>query len=296
MIMKKEFKIGLMGIIALIALFLGINFLKGKALFNISNEYYIRFANAKGLAKSSTVFVDGYEVGIVSNIIYDYNNPGNVLVEISVDPKLKLCHGTKAYLESGLMGGCTMNITPAQISDKVYNAGDTIPGTDSNGLMGKAEEIMPTVNNIANKLDTLITSLNRIVNDPNLAAILNNVEEVTEDLTKTTQHLNTIVGRDLPALAQTYNKVGENVLLITENFKTIDLQPTLASVNTTIENVNTMVSQMQNPNGTLGALMYDRGLYNSLHRTVSSADSLVTDLKAHPKRYVHFSVFGSKSK
>ena len=104
------------------------------------------------------------------------------------------------------------------------------------------------------------------------------------------------MGRDIPALAQTYNKVGENVLLITENFKTLDLQPTLDSVNTTISNVNAIVSQMRSRNGTLGALIYDRSLYNSLNKTVGSMDSLMTDIKARPKRYVHFSVFGRKDK
>lgn len=294
--MKKEFKIGLVGIVALVALFFGINFLKGKALFNTNNEYYVRFSNAKGLAKSSVVYADGFEVGIVSDILYDYNKPGNVLIEISVDPYLVLCHGTDVTLDAGLMGGCTMNITPAPISDKVYHHGDTIPGNNSAGLMSKAEDIMPKVVAIADKLDTLVTSLNRLVKDPHLPAIISNVEQVTEDLTYTTQHLNTLMGRDIPALAQTYNKVGENVLLITENFKTLNLQPTIDSVNTTISNVNTILSQMRNPNGTLGALMYDRSLYNSLNMTIGSMDSLMTDIKAHPKRYVHFSIFGRKDK
>ena len=294
--MKTEFKIGLVGIVALVALFFGINFLKGKALFNTNNEYYVRFSNAKGLAKSSVVYADGFEVGIVSDILYDYNKPGNVLIEISVDPYLVLCHGTDVTLDAGLMGGCTMNITPAPISDKVYHHGDTIPGNNSAGLMSKAEDIMPKVVAIADKLDTLVTSLNRLVKDPHLPAIISNVEQVTEDLTYTTQHLNTLMGRDIPALAQTYNKVGENVLLITENFKTLNLQPTIDSVNTTISNVNTILSQMRNPNGTLGALMYDRSLYNSLNMTVGSMDSLMTDIKAHPKRYVHFSIFGRKDK
>ena len=294
--MKKEYKIGLAGIAALVALFFGINFLKGKALFNTNNEYYVRFANAKGLAKSSVVYADGFEVGIVSDILYDYKNPGNVLIEISVDPYLVLCHGTDVTLDAGLMGGCTMNITPAPITDNVYHHGDTIPGNNEAGLMSKAEDIMPKVVAIADKLDTLVTSLNRLVNDPHLPAILGNVEQVTEDLTLTTRHLNTIMGRDIPALAQTYNTVGENVLLITENFKTLDLQPTLDSVNTTISNVNAIVSQMRSPNGTLGALIYDRNLYNSLNKTVGRLDSLMTDIKAHPKRYVHFSVFGKKDK
>lgn len=294
--MKKEYKIGIVGIVALVALFFGINFLKGKALFSRSTEYYISFSNTKGLAKSSMVYVDGYEVGIVSDIQYNYKKPGNVIVEISVDPQLILCHGTKISLDAGLMGGCTMNIRPSQINDHVYQPGDTITGNDSSGLMSKAEDIMPIVVDIAEKLDTLMTSINRIVSDPHLPAIISNVEQVTGELTQTTQHLNKLVGHDLPALATTYSKVGENVLFITENFKGIDIQPTIDSVNVTISNVNSILNQMHNPNGTLGAMLHDRSLYDSMNRTIVSVDSLMTDIKSRPKRYVHFSVFGRKDK
>ena len=294
--MKKEYKIGLVGIVALIALFFGINFLKGKALFSRHTEYYISFANAKGLSKSSMVFVDGYEVGIVSDIQYNYKKPGNVIVEISVDPQLILCHGTKVSLDAGLMGGCTMNISPCQINDKVYQPGDTIPGNDSSDLMSKAEDIMPLVVDIAEKLDTLITSINRIVSDPHLPAIISNVEQITGDLTLTTQHLNRLVSHDLPALTSTYNKVGENVLLVTENFKNFNIQPTIDSVNLTISNVNSILTQMHSSDGTLGAMLHDRSLYESMNRTIVSVDSLMTDIKSRPKRYVHFSVFGRKDK
>ena len=294
--MKKEYKIGLAGIVALVALFFGINFLKGKALFSNTSEYYVRFANAKELSKSSKVFVDGFEVGIVTDIVYDYKNPGNVIVEINVDPELILCQGTEIKLDAGLMGGCAMKITPAPINDKVFLPGDTLQGTNHMDMVAQASKMMPQLSEIVKKVDTLVSSLNRVINDPKLASILSNVEQVTADLTKTTEHLNTIVGHDLPQLAQTYNKVGENVLVITENFKSVDLQPTIASVNATIENVNAMVQQMHNTNGTLGALLYDRSLYNSLNKTVGSMDSLMTDIKSHPKRYVHFSVFGRKDK
>lgn len=294
--MKKEYKIGLAGIVALVALFFGINFLKGKALFSNTSEYYVRFANAKELSKSSKVFVDGFEVGIVTDLVYDYKNPGNVIVEINVDPELILCQGTEIKLDAGLMGGCAMKITPAPINDKVFLPGDTLQGTNHMDMVAQASKMMPQLSEIVKKVDTLVSSLNRVINDPKLASILSNVEQVTADLTKTTEHLNTIVGHDLPQLAQTYNKVGENVLVITENFKSVDLQPTIASVNATIENVNAMVQQMHNTNGTLGALLYDKSLYNSLNKTVGSMDSLMTDIKSHPKRYVHFSIFGRKDK
>ena len=292
--MKKEVKIGLAGIVALVLLFLGINFLKGVNLFTTNNTYYIRFDNAKGLSKSSTVYADGYNVGIVSSIIYDYDNPGQVLVEISTDRSLRIPKGSTATLDEAMLGGCTLNMKLATNLTEAYHPGDTIQGSDASGLMSKAADIMPQLEQVVAKVDTLVSTLNRIVADPNLPLILNNAGQITENLNKSTIQLNNILGKDIPQLARTFNTAGESVTALTENLNKIDLQQTLDSVNITIGSVHQMMEQMQSTDGTLGLLMRDPSLYNNLNHTVQSADSLVTDLKAHPKRYVHISVFGQR--
>ena len=292
--MKKEVKIGLAGIVALVLLFLGINFLKGVNLFTTNNTYYIRFDNAKGLSKSSTVYADGYNVGIVSSIIYDYDNPGQVLVEISTDRSLRIPKGSTATLDEAMLGGCTLNMKLATNLTEAYHPGDTIQGSDASGLMSKAADIMPQLEQVVAKVDTLVSTLNRIVADPNLPLILNNAGQITENLNKSTIQLNNILGKDIPQLARTFNTAGESVTALTENLNKIDLQQTLDSVNIPIGCVHQMMEQMQSTDGTLGLLMRDPSLYNNLNHTVQSADSLVTDLKAHPKRYVHFSVFGKR--
>ena len=292
--MKKEVKIGLAGIVALVLLFLGINFLKGVNLFTTNNTYYIRFDNAKGLSKSSTVYADGYNVGIVSSIIYDYDNPGQVLVEISTDRSLRIPKGSTATLDEAMLGGCTLNMKLATNLTEAYHPGDTIQGSDASGLMSKAADIMPQLEQVVAKVDTLVSTLNRIVADPNLPLILNNAGQITENLNKSTIQLNNILGKDIPQLARTFNTAGESVTALTENLNKIDLQQTLDSVNITIGSVHQMMEQMQSTDGTLGLLMRDPSLYNNLNHTVQSADSLVPDLKAHPKRYVHFSVFGKR--
>ena len=292
--MKKEVKIGLAGIVALVLLFLGINFLKGVNLFTTNNTYYIRFDNAKGLSKSSTVYADGYNVGIVSSIIYDYDNPGQVLVEISTDRSLRIPKGSTATLDEAMLGGCTLNMKLATNLTEAYHPGDTIQGSDASGLMSKAADIMPQLEQVVAKVDTLVSTLNRIVADPNLPLILNNAGQITENLNKSTIQLNNILGKDIPQLARTFNTAGESVTALTENLNKIDLQQTLDSVNITIGSVHQMMEQMQSTDGTLGLLMRDPSLYNNLNHTVQSADSLVTDLKARPKRYVHFSVFGKR--
>lgn len=285
-----------MGIMTLVTLFLGIKFLKGANLFSTNNEYLVRFSNAHGLVKSSAVYADGFQVGIVSDIIYDFDHPGNVLVEISVDPKLKLRRGTRIQIDSGLMGGCTLNVYPGGNLSSLYQPGDTIPGMEALGLMSKAADMVPQVQALTNKVDSLVESLNRLVNNPDLPRILANVEQASSDLTVTTKSLNSLLERDVPRLADTYVRVGENTVRLTDKLNKLDIEATLAGVDKTVRDVDAMILQMQSTEGSLGALMKDRNLYDNLNHTVQSADSLVTDLKANPKRYVHFSVFGRKEK
>lgn len=292
--MKKEAKIGLTGIVALVLLFLGINFLKGMSLFSSQNTYYILFTNAKGLNKSSTVFADGYNVGIVSDIHYDYAHPGQVVVEIATDKSLRIPRGSSAMLDEAMLGGCTLNMLLTTNLTDSYHPGDTIIGTESNGLMSKAAEMIPQLEQVVSKVDTLIASLNRLAADPNLPQILQNAELVTENLNKSSIQLNHLLSKDIPEMTKTFNIAGENVCILTDKLTKIDLQATMDSVNNITASVHTMIEQMQSPEGTLGLFMKDRALYDNLNSTVQSADSLVTDLKANPKRYVHFSVFGKK--
>lgn len=292
--MKKEAKIGLTGIVALVLLFLGINFLKGMSLFSSQNTYYILFTNAKGLNKSSTVFADGYNVGIVSDIHYDYAHPGQVVVEIATDKSLRIPRGSSAMLDEAMLGGCTLNMLLTTNLTDSYHPGDTIMGTESNGLMSKAAEMIPQLEQVVSKVDTLIASLNRLAADPNLPQILQNAELVTENLNKSSIQLNHLLSKDIPEMTKTFNTAGENVCILTDKLTKIDLQATMDSVNNITASVHTMIEQMQSPEGTLGLFMKDRALYDNLNSTVQSADSLVTDLKANPKRYVHFSVFGKK--
>lgn len=292
--MKTEVKIGLTGVIALVALFLGINFLKGINLFSSSEVYYISFSNTKGLTKSSAVYADGYKVGIVSDIRYDYHQPGEVIVEISTDKGLRIPKGSSAQLDEALLGGCTLNMLLATNLREAYQPGDTIKGNDVSGLMEKVGGMVPQLEQVVAKVDTLVATLNTLVSNPNLPLILQNAELVTENLNKSSEQLNTLLRNEIPQMTGTFTQAGENISVLTDKMNQLDLQATLAGVNQTISSIHAMMEQIQSPNGTLGKLMNDPSVYDNLNHTVQSADSLVTDLKMHPKRYVHFSVFGGK--
>ena len=291
---KKETKIGLTGAIALVLLFLGINFLKGAKLFSTQNTYYIRFSNAKALSKNSTVYADGYDVGRVSNILYDYDSPGQVLVAIEVERGLRIPRGSSARLDEAVLGGCTLNLLLTTNLTDAYHPGDTIQGSDANGLLSKAADMMPQIEQTVARVDSLLASLNRLVESPHVQAILQNTEEVTAHLNQSSQQLNSLLKNDVPQMTSTFNRAGENVVTLTENLNQLQLQATLDSVNTAVGSLHKLLAQAQDPDGTLGRMMNDPTLYNNLNHTIQSADSLVTDLKTNPKRYVHFSVFGKK--
>lgn len=291
---SKEVKIGLTGIVAIIILYLGVTFLKGMTIFGTSNKYYISFANAKGLTNSSSVYADGYQIGVVSNIRYDYNKPGEVVIEISVDDDVRIPVGTTAQLAEGMLGGCTLNMTMGTNPKETVQPGDTIRGNDASGLMAKAEEMLPQVEVVMQHVDSLILTLNRVAGDPNIQKTLANAEALTNNLTTSTNNLNTLLNNQLPALIKTFDAAGKNVEQLTGNLAKIDMQQTLDQVNTTISDVQQLINMLQSPEGNLGLLLNDTLLYHNLNTTIGSANSLLEDFKEHPKRYVHFSVFGKK--
>ena len=294
--MKREIKIGITGIVALVMLFFGMKFLKGVQLFNTSDLYYITFRDAKGLSKSSTVYADGYNIGIVSNVMYDYNRPGNVVVEISVNSDVKIPHGTVAVLDEAMLGGCTLNMTMGPNPANRYQPGDTIVGATSSGLMSAAADVMPKVEQVLAHVDSLILTLNTLASSPQLPRILQNAENITASLDESSKQLNTLLKSDIPQLTTSFNKVGQNVVTLTNNLNQLELQATLDRVNQTVNNVEAATKKLNAKDNSLGLLLNDTALYGNLNTTVNSATDLLQDLKANPQRYVHFSLIGKKAK
>jgi len=294
---SREAKIGLTGIIALVLLFFTIKFLQGVQLFSTQDTYYINFRNAKALAKSSPVYADGYNVGIVSDIRYDYNRPGTgVIVEISVEHGMRVPIGTTAVLDEAMLGGCTLNLMMGNNPVERYSTGDTIPSADNNGLMAKAAEMIPKLEQTLAKVDTLLTSLNTLAADPNLQKILANAQSVSANLDQSSRDLNKLLEKDIPQMTSTFSAAGQNVVTLTDKLNNLNLEGTMAKVDGAMNNVNQMTERLSSPDNNVGLLLNDTSLYGNLNRTATGAAKLVEDLKAHPKRYVHFSVFGKKEK
>ena len=292
----KEVRIGIAGIIALCVLVYGINYLKGINMFKPSSYFYVKFKNVNGLAKSSPVFADGVRVGIVRDIYYDYNQAENVVVEVELDTELRIPKGSSAELTSELMGGVRMDILLANNPREKYAIGDTIPGKLNNGMMESVAALMPQIEQMLPKLDSIMTSLNTILGDQSIPATLHSVEKMAANLEVTSGQLKVLMGRDIPQLTGKLNTLGDNFISISDNLKKIDYANTFNEIEQTLANVKIVTEKLNSKDNTGGLLLNDPQLYNNLNATTANAASLLEDLKEHPKRYVHFSLFGKKEK
>lgn len=295
----KEVKIAIVAILGIVLLYFGMNFLKGLAIYSDDNTYNIAFKNIDGVTNSCPIYADGYRVGTVTGVNYDYEKAGNIIIKADIDKELRIPLGSSAEISSDLMGNTRINILLANNPRERVNPGETILGTVSEGAMGELKEMIPTVQQILPKLDSIMASLNALLADPALSASLHNVQTITGNLTTSTQELNILMAnlnKEVPGLMKKANGVMTNTETLTANLAAVDVDGTMAQVNATLANVKSLTDALNNREGTMGLFLHDPMLYNKMTETMTSADSLLIDLKSHPKRYVHFSIFGKKDK
>lgn len=297
--LTKEIKIALVAIVGILILYFGINFLKGMNLFSTNNTYFITFDDIQGLGASTPIYADGYKVGTVDGLEYDYKENGPIKVKVDIIKDLRIPQGSKAEIVKDLMGNLQVNLLLANNPRERVEPGGIIPGAVNGGMMDKAANLIPVVEKMLPKLDSILTSVNALLADPALAASLHNVETITSNLTVSTRELNTLMAglnKQVPGMVRKANGVLDNTNRLTANLASLDVQGTLNKVNQTLESAHQFTEKLNSNQGSLGLLMNDTKLYDNLTSTMGHADSLVIDLKAHPKRYVHFSVFGRKDK
>lgn len=297
--LTKEIKIALVAIVGILIMYFGINFLKGMNLFSTNNAYYMTFDDIQGLGASTPIYADGYKVGTVDGLEYDYKENGPIKVKVDIIKDLRIPQGSKAEIVKDLMGNLQVNLLLANNPRERVEPGGIIPGAVNGGMMDKAANLVPVVEKMLPKLDSILTSVNALLADPALPASLHNVETITSNLTVSTRELNTLMAglnKQVPGMIGKANGVLDNTNRLTANLASLDVQGTLNKVNQTLESAHQFTEKLNSNQGSLGLLMNDTKLYDNLTSTMSHADSLVIDLKAHPKRYVHFSVFGRKDK
>lgn len=307
---SKEVKVGIVGIIGLVLLYYGFNFLKGTDIFSSTKDYNLIYKDVNGLEVSNPVSYNGVVVGRVSSVTPDYEND-QVDVVISLDKEVKVTDKSEIFLgDDGLVGGklLILKIHPGQ----ALPPNSQIKTAVQPGLLGSVTEMLdPTME----KVDSLMTTLNSLAREfqhsgDALKILLASATQTTTGLNgimaSNSKNLNTITGnaalltadlnRVVKDLDAQLKPILSNATKFTDSLSTLELASTMTKLDATIGEFQGIVSEINNGKGTIGKLTSNDSLYTNLNNTAESLNHLMVDLKENPRRYVHFSLFGRKDK
>lgn len=291
-IFRKEVIIGLTVLLAGAILIVGIDFLKGINVFKAANYYYVSYTNVQGLTQSAPVTVNGFKVGQVREIEYEYDNPGHVLVELSLDRHLVVPQGSKAVLTTDLLGTASIALEMST-AETNHSIGDHLEGVTPKGMIENvSEELLPSLSGVFPKVDTLLTAITALVSSPELAMSIQRLDAITGNLEGTTRQLNALMAT-LPPVVKNVNTITSNLSAssadlnaVTDRLAQVPVDSIAANLNAITANLQQLSAQLNDPNSTIGLLTHDPALYKNLNSTVASLDSLFVDIKRNPKRYI----------
>jgi len=305
----REFKIGIVAVIAIVLTIWGINFLKGINVLKPTDKYYAVYNNVKGLIESAVVYLNGYKVGNVTGIAFDRNNMNKIVVQISLHQKLKLPRNTALVIRSAslISGTKDLDLVPGN-EPGFHESGDTLVSLLQVELTDYIDPIRHQVESLVTSMDTLMVSLNGLMDEKtraNMQGAIANLNGALGSLRLSLQSTGSLSESmdNLASFTGNLEKNNERISAILENFgaisdtlKQADLKALINNADVTFAKIAELFDQINKGKGTAGQLITNDSLYNNLNSALASLDSLLTDLREHPKRYVHLSVFGKKDK
>lgn len=307
---KKRIKVAVMCIAAVVILYVGANFLKGINVFNEKSYYYCVMDDATGIQQSTPVMLGGYKVGMVSEVSLVSFNPPKVCAKVLITEPIDIPKTSQLVITSkDILGGQVLNLEMGT-STQFCISGDTLKCAVTPGMLAGIGEMKNQISSVLASVDTIGLSLKDVLHKDgggqSLQVTLQNIES-------STNHLNEILGQNkskvsslvanlekfsqtLEAASPKLNSVLQNFDNISDSLAKADIAATIENANRTISELEAVVKKVNNGEGTVGELINDNALSKKLEETINSVNELVTDLKANPKRYVHFSLFGKKDK
>ncbi|MFT5602320.1 MAG: phospholipid/cholesterol/gamma-HCH transport system substrate-binding protein [Flavobacteriales bacterium] len=321
---KKEILVGLFAIVALGALVWGFFFLKGKNIFGDAKEYVVVYSNTNGLTANSAVKLNGVKVGAVTYVDIDSSDYSRSIVRFTLtNENIKLTKGTIAELNADVLGTAALELTIKPNINGYHSLGDTLIGTIAigiqqaiedqiNPLKVKIEELLGTTENAINNIDTIFGGLNTGSLNRSILALessMKNINEITYSINgisstldankhkiiETVDNVNSIT-KNIAASNSDISDMITNINDFSATLSKVDLAGISTQTSEALTNVNLIIDEIQNGDGTLTKLMQDSLLYDNINNMIVEATDLVSNIKFHPNRYLQFAVFGGKDK
>lgn len=303
---SKEVKVALLGVVAIVALYFGFLFLKGTDFFSSTKSYHVTYDNVDGLTASSPVVLNGVQVGIVKKMDILLEKDNRIKVTLDINDDIPVGDSTIASLTSSdLLGGKAITLY-LRNSTRRYEGGEMLISHTQQSLTDMlTAKAMP----VLGKVDSTLLKFNEFFNEEakrSLRATLLNTQATTEavrhmlianqrNINAITTNLAMLTGQ-LQATEHKFNRLASNLNQITDTLKVTPINATIRDLNATVAQAQTAINKFNQNTGTMGRLMNDDSLYANMNASTESLNALLKDLKANPKRYVHFSLFGGGTK
>ncbi|MCC9137909.1 MlaD family protein [Pontibacter silvestris] len=303
---SKEIKVALLGIVALVILYLGFTFLKGSDVFSDSKTFYVVYDNVDGLSVSNPVILNGVQIGSVQDITLLTSKDNSIRVELDVLEDVQVGDSTIASLASSdLLGSKAIVLYPGN-SRTMYDGGETlIPLHESSITDMISSKTVPVID----RVDTTLTRVNRLLDDDtrsSIQGILENTQAtsaaINDMLRANQQNINSItsnISELTSSLRQTerqINRLAGNMADITDSLKQVQINKLVNDADKAVTELETAVAKLNSNEGSIGRMMNDDELYQNLERSTDALNLLLRDIQVNPKRYVQFSVFGRRDK
>ena len=304
---SREVKTAVLVIVSLFLIIFLFNYLKGQNLLDSSRKVYVIYDNVEGLATSSPVTVNGHAIGRVQEIDFTEDGSGKIKVLLQIEDDFQFSKNSKAELyDTGLIGGKGIGIIPAFDNAENIQSGDVLIGTTKPGIMDLVgQTLTPLQEKIGAMLisaDSLLTNINDVFDEPTKRSLKNGISELETTISSfknTSISINQLIANNKEKLDSTLaniEDVSANLSTITDSIASANLTKTINDLQATVSNFNKVLSSIENGQGSIGKLLKDDGLYNNLEGATKQLEQLLQDMKLNPKRYVHFSLFGKKTK
>lgn len=305
--MSKELKTGVIAI-AIIALFVwGYNFLKDKSLYDKTRIFYAEYTNVQGLLINAPVTISGLKVGKVSKINFHPYKKGVLVAHISLSNDIKFSRNSVAQIYSpDFISGKSLKINIVEDEDEFAQSGDTLTGEIDSGILGAInEQIAPLQSKVESfvvNTDSVMQNLNQVLDEQNQENIKISLQTLRETLVKFNSIANELDilfkenNSKFDSIFDNANIAMQNFSQITDSLKNANLGATVNKLQHTLDSFNRILDSIESGNGTIGKLMKDEQLYNNLENASKELEELLREVKLHPKRFVHLSLFGKKEK
>ena len=284
--------IGLTFIASIAMIYFGINFLKGINVLKKQNQYYAVFDDVSQLLISSPVYVKGYQIGLINDIRMIGEDPLRFVVGINLKEPLQITEGS--YLEYGvdMFGASTVKLVLVP-SHGYLQPGDTLTGAKEFGLMESVAKVVPRTDSILQRVDSIVYTLHKLMAHPMWTSSIEGIGSTVDQLNNSSKSLNRMVGvleKDLPQISNNLSDVSSDLQEMTGKLNQMDIDSTYASIDETVNNLKRLTQKMNSSDNSIGLLMNDTRLHDSLNVTIDTATKLLEDIRQNSERYLSIKV------